>query len=86
MILKLMRPSDMQDGEPFAPCRIIESINEAHYEVRDNGEAALHVQYGSTNRGLDSETFILCANAYLMNDGGKTIQTFSPTAFRHPDA
>ena len=45
-------------------------------------ESAIDVTYESPNRELLQETFILHGNAYLMNDGGKTIQSFAKDSYK----
>lgn len=76
MILKLMGCENMPDDDPLKTCQIIDDIQEAKFEYLTTGEAALSVQYRKPNRGLTRETFVLKANAYLMNDNGKTVQAF----------
>lgn len=77
MILKLMGTENLPDGDMAKPCQIIDYINEVKYVCLGTGERALDVQYSKPNRELSSERFILHGNAYLMNDGGKTIQSFA---------
>ena len=82
MLLKLMMDGGkiegraMADDHPMKPFRIIDDIREVSSHRLDTGEMAIDVNYKSENRGLFSETFILSENAYLMNDSGKTVQTF----------
>ena len=40
-------------------------------------ECSLDVTYRTPNRGTLTETFILHGNAYLMNDSGKTINSYA---------
>lgn len=83
MILKLLTDNgkgfnDSLDN-PRRNCMILDNINEVKVKTYpETGEQALEVQYASPNRGLDSETFVLGYPAFLMNNSGKTIQTFHP--------
>ncbi len=79
MILKLMDcDCTLMDDSQLKGCRIVDGVQEVRLHRLGTDEMALDVQYRVPNRGLDAETFVLSANAYLMNDGGKTIQSFGP--------
>lgn len=77
MILKLMSEENLSDDDMAKSCSIIDYVNEVNYRSTGTGEMALDVQYTKANREATTETFILRANAYLMNDAGKTIQSFA---------
>jgi hypothetical protein len=83
VILKLIEREEatreLMDDDLMIGCTVIDDIQEVKLtRVGDAGQAALQVLYRAPHRGTMSETFILKANAYLMNDHGKTIQTFMP--------
>lgn len=88
MILKLIQRNadtiEMMDDDPFIGCRLIDDVQEATYTTIDTGETAVNVQYRQPNRGAMTEQFLLHDNAYLMNDGGKTIQTFHKVRIERP--
>lgn len=77
MLLKLMGQENMADEDSRKTSQIIDDVQEVKFTYLFTGEAALAVQYRRPNRGVTSETFVLKANAYLMNDNGKTIQGYS---------
>lgn len=73
MILKIVNKEDPSFFKMF------DNINEVDYSQTygEAGSMQLKVQYHSPNRGLDTETFeLLGRRAYLMNDSGKTIESF----------
>jgi len=90
MILKLIERNDytkeMMDDDPFVGCRIIDDVQEVQLTTTGTGEATINVQYRQPNRGMMTESFVLIDNAYLMNDGGKTIQTFHAVRIEKPVA
>lgn len=77
MILKMMSGENMFDDNTSKGCRVVDNVCEVHYHQIDTKEQMLSVTYNSTNRGLMQEDFILSGNAYLMNNDGKTIQSFA---------
>ena len=78
MFLKLMSDEDLMDDNTSKGCTIVSNVIEAKYSMRPSlGEASIDVTYSMSNRGTDTETFTLKGNAYLMNDNGKTIQSFA---------
>lgn len=73
MILKIV---DKEDNAFF---KMFDNIHEVDYSQTygEAGSMQLKVQYHSPNRGLDTQTFeLLGRKAYLMNDSGKTIESF----------
>lgn len=79
MMIKVMTEGPLMDDNSAKGCRIIDDVGEVNLMYINTGEAALQVTYKEQREGMvGGETFILKANIYLMNDSGKTIQTFSP--------
>ena len=76
MILKLMSYSQEHECGTYGGCRIVDKVRDVLFR-HPGSEQALDVTYEEPNRGLLTETFILQGNAYLMNDQGKTLETFS---------
>ena len=95
MFLKLMSNEDMPDDSHAKGCTIIANVIEAKYGVRRRPDQAsgsrpewetyveVTYAYGQASRGNTMETFVLGGNAYLMNESGKTIQSFSQV---HPES
>lgn len=84
MILKLMSSENMSDDNTGKGCRIVDDVCEVLYSKREvkeetevTYETILDVTYRSPNRGTLTETFYMQGNAYLMNDSGKTIQSYA---------
>ena len=85
MFLKLMNNDSMPDDSHAKGCTIIANVVEAKYGARrvsnasppDDWETYVDVTYSHPNRGSIQETFVLKANAYLMNESGRTIQSFT---------
>ncbi len=87
MFLKIMDGDDINpetEGKGFV---IISNIIEARYRyVRRKPEREgdpvpeprffVDVVYGTPNRGLTTETFSIHGTAFLMNEYGRTIQTY----------
>ena len=84
MILKLMSPEDKPDDNPSKGCRIVCDVVETHYYLHEeSGKMRLDVHYTQPHQGgMKFETFVLDGNAYLMNEQGKTINSFAATP--HP--
>lgn len=58
---------------------ITANVAEVRYRINEpTGEAILYVTYSSINNGLPSESFVVESPVYLMNDNGKTVETFRP--------
>lgn len=76
MILKLMSNENLPDDDAKKAFTIIANVNEVKFHTLGTGERALYVQYDVPNQELPGEEFVLNGNAYLMNDNGKTVQTF----------
>ena len=81
MYLKFLSLEDMPEGSHARGCTIIANVVEAKYGARlrtgsDEWETYVDVTYSHPNRGSIQETFTLQANADLMNESGKTIQSF----------
>lgn len=77
-MIKIMSDEPGFDDEPTKDCLIIGGVTSAKYRKNvETGEAILTLTYDHFVEGLDKEDFVLKANAYLMNDAGKTVQTFS---------
>lgn len=78
MILKIMGPEPGFDTDENKSFRLVSNVNEVNYKINEpTGETILSVLYAQNNRSLMEETFVLQNNAYLMNDDGKTIQSFT---------
>lgn len=79
MYLKLMSDEDLPDGDIAKGCKIIGGISEVTYGIcntePDKGKAILLVTYDVLKFRCDR--MVLEGNAYLMNDNGKTIQSFA---------
>jgi hypothetical protein len=86
MLLKLMGQENMPDDDPRKTSQIIDDIQECKLHYLHTGEAALAVLYRKPCRGTMTETFVLKANAYLMNDNGKTLQGYSCIQAPHSKA
>lgn len=79
MIIKIMSDEAGFDDRPTKDCLIISGVTSAkYYKNVATKECFLTVTYDRLVEGLDKEDFVLKANAYLMNDSGKTIQSFAP--------
>jgi len=78
MLLKLMSSENKPDDSMSKGCTIIDKIRDVTYfkETKTN-EMCLRVTYSEPLRELCSELFVLKGNAYLMNDSGKTIQSYA---------
>jgi len=77
MILKLMSGEDLPDDDCGKGCRIVDQVREANYYTNEpTQEKIIIVTYETPNRSLLQETFTLYGNAYLMNDNGKTLQSY----------
>lgn len=82
MLLKLMGTEDLPDDNPAKDCLLLANVNSVKYRKNTEDKTAyLDVSYDTPLNGLIAETFHLNANAYLMNDAGKTIQAYSPHVF-----
>jgi hypothetical protein len=85
MFLKIMDGDDVPDDTHGKGFVIVSNIIEAKYRyVRPKSDGGLlqdpeyfvDVVYAHPNRGLMTETFTIHGNAFLMNEYGRTIQTF----------
>lgn len=78
MFLKLMGSENLFDDNTSKGCRIVANVAEVNfYRNGGTGDPCLDVTYSIANRGTLTETFVMDGNAYLMNDSGKTFQSFS---------
>lgn len=83
MILKMLSSENLDDDNFSKGCRVVDNVCEVHFHQTDiKEEHMLSVTYRSPNRGLLVENFILSGNAYLMNNDGKTIQSFACDSYR----
>lgn len=78
MILMMCSGQDLPDTDPRKDVQLVDSVRYARARRHETGEMALDVEYSYPLRELTSESFILQGNAYLMDDTGKTIRSFSP--------
>lgn len=81
MLIQLMSDENIPDDDPAKGCTIVANVVEVKFSRLGTGEACLHVEYSQPNRGLTAEDFVLRGNAYLMNDSGKTVRSFTPTPY-----
>ena len=77
-----MSSENLADDNTSKRCRVIDYVGEISFKTLDTGEAAIDVCYVKPNRGSMTETFVLKGNAYLMNDDGKTIQSFAKDSYK----
>jgi hypothetical protein len=71
MYLKIMSAEDLPDSDPKKSFRILEILDASF----TNGEASV-----TFVDSLDAETFDIPANAYLMNESGKTVAQYKRAA------
>jgi hypothetical protein len=83
MLLKLMDVGTAPDTDPRKGCAIISLVCEA--KLIPDEETKLRIVYQQCPNGKLLVIYhVLKANAYLMTDEGKTIQTFTPPNRRLP--
>ena len=73
-----MSSENKPDDSMSKGCAIIDKIRDVTYfRNEQTNEMCLRVTYSEPLRELITELFILSGNAYLMNDSGKTIQSYA---------
>lgn len=79
MLIKIMSNEDIADDNSSKDCLIVSGVTSVKYHKNiPTTEAILTLSYEKPIEGLVKEDFVLNGNAYLMNDNGKTIQSFYP--------
>jgi hypothetical protein len=78
MLLKLMSSENKPDDSTSKGCTIIDKVRDiTYFKNEPTNEMCLRVTYSEPLRELITELFTLSGNAYLMNDSGKTIQSYA---------
>lgn len=73
MYLKLMSHENLPDGDPSKTYRLLDHVTSASFFREETG-VTVTVWF---NDDTPTETFLLQGNTYILNDQGKTIDSFA---------
>jgi hypothetical protein len=80
MLLKLMSNENKADVDTSKGCTIISNVKSVNYHIDDKVDSKSMLMTIILTDDSAQE-FILQGNAYLMNDNGKTIQSFAAQSY-----
>ncbi len=79
MLLKFLAEGvEAVDNDPHAECCLIDDVQQVRLVQASTGESILRVSYRIPVNDSLNDNFVINNTTFLMNDHGKTIQTFSP--------